>query len=94
MIKLLADENVAPRVIEALRKEKFDILSIQEVGLSKASDEKIIKFGQKEKRIIISHDKDFGKLIHQLYYKHGGVYFNKIKESISPKCDQTSNPFS
>jgi predicted nuclease of predicted toxin-antitoxin system len=69
MIKLLADENVAPRVIEALRKEKFDILSIQEVGLSKASDKKIIKFSQKEKRIIISHDKDFGKLIHQLYYK-------------------------
>lgn len=79
MFKFLADENVAPRVIETLREEKFDILSVYEEKLSGASDEKILKLAQRQRRIILTHDKDFGHLIHRPNQKHGGVILLRLK---------------
>ncbi|MBI2041633.1 MAG: DUF5615 family PIN-like protein [Candidatus Nealsonbacteria bacterium] len=79
MLKFLADENVAYRVVEALRKEKFNVSSIYEKKLFGISDERILKLAREEKRIIITHDKDFGSLIHQPYQLHGGVILLRLK---------------
>lgn len=79
MIKFLADENIAPRVVKSLRQEKFNVLSVYEEKLSGASDEELLKFAQKEKRIIITHDKDFGNLIHQPFQTHGGVILLRLR---------------
>lgn len=79
MLKFLADENVAFRVVESLRKEGFNVLSIYEEGFSGVLDEKILKLAQKEKRIIITHDKDFGNLIHQPFQRHGGVILLRLR---------------
>lgn len=79
MLKFLTDENVAPRVVEALRKEGFNVLSIYEEKLSGISDEKILKLAQKEKRIILTHDKDFGNLVHKPYQTHGGVILLRLR---------------
>jgi len=79
MLKFLADENIAPRVVEALRKEKFDVLSVFEEKLSGTSDEKILKMAQKEKRLILTHDKDFGNLIRQPYRSHSGVILLRLR---------------
>lgn len=79
MIKFLADENIAPRVVEALREEKFDVLSVYEENLSGASDEEILRLSQKENRTILTHDKDFGNLIRQPYQSHSGVILLRLK---------------
>ena len=79
MLKFLADENVAPRVVEALKKEGFDVTSIFERKLTKSSDEIILKLARKEKRVILTHDKDFGNLIRQPYLTHGGVILLRLK---------------
>jgi len=84
MLKFLADENVAPRVVDALRKEKFDVLSVFEEKLSGTSDEKILKMTQKEKRVVLTHDKDFGNLIRQPYQPHCGVILLRFRNQ-SPK---------
>lgn len=84
MLKLLADENIAPRVVRALRQEKFNILSVYEEKLSGISDEKILKIAKKQKRVILTHDKDFGSLIHQPYQLHGGAILLRLKNQ-SPK---------
>ncbi|MDO8436300.1 MAG: DUF5615 family PIN-like protein [bacterium] len=80
MFKFLADENIAPRVVDALRKEKFDVLSIYEEKLSGASDASILKLAQKEKRIILTHDKDFGNLIRQPHLPHSGVILLRLRD--------------
>ena len=41
MLKFLADENVAHQVVEVLRKEKFDVLSVYEKEISGVSKESI-----------------------------------------------------
>lgn len=79
MFGFLADENVAPRVIEALRKESFDVLSVYDTGLSETPDEEILKTAQRRKRIILTHDKDFGNLIRQPYVSHGGVILLRLR---------------
>lgn len=79
MFGFLADENVAPRVIDALKKESFNILNVYEIGLSEAPDEEILKAAQKEKRIVLTHDKDFGNLIRQPYLSHSGVILLRLR---------------
>ena len=62
MIKFLVDENVGYSVIEYLRKNGFDTKSVRELFPSR-DDIFIIEKAYKEKRIIITNDKDFGYLI-------------------------------
>ena len=83
MFKFLADENIAPRVIESLRKEGFNVLSVYQEKLSRASDEKLLKFAQKQRQIILTHDKDFGNLIHRPDQTHGGVILLRLRDQSS-----------
>ena len=83
-MKFLADENVAPRVITVLRKERFNVLSVYEEQLSGASDEKILGFAKKQKRIILTHDKDFGNLIRQPSQPPCGIILLRLRNQ-SPK---------
>lgn len=61
-MKFLTDENIAASVIQALKKEGFDIKDIKEQSLQGTTDKKIIQLADKENRIIITHDKDFSYL--------------------------------
>jgi len=76
----LADENIAPRVVRALREENFNVLSIGEnEKLLSIPDEEILKLAKGQERIILTHDKDFGNLIRQPYQSHGGVILLRLK---------------
>lgn len=79
MISFIADENIAPGVIKFLRESDFDILSVSEEKFNGYDDEKILKLAIKQKRIIITHDKDFGALIHQPNRRHSGVILLRFK---------------
>lgn len=92
MIKFLTDENIAPQVVEALRKEEFDVFSIFE-ELRGASDEKIFKLAQEQKRIILTHDKDFGNLIRQIQQLHCGVILLRLRNQRPQNVIQHLIPF-
>jgi len=79
MLKFFADENIAPRVIRALRAEGFPVISVHEADLISAPDEEILKAAQKANAIILTHDKDFGNLIRQLDQLHGGVILLRFR---------------
>lgn len=79
MIGFIADENISPKLIKFLRDSNFDILSVSEEKFNGYDDEKILKLAIRQKRIIITHDKDFGALIHQPNRKHSGVILLRFK---------------
>lgn len=79
MLRFLADENIASKVIKALKEKKIDVLNVYEAGLSAAPDEEILKTARREKRIILTHDKDFGNLIRQPYQSHNGVILLRLR---------------
>jgi predicted nuclease of predicted toxin-antitoxin system len=57
----LANENVTATVIRELRQRGHDVLSVKESMRSEA-DDVILARAQAEKRIVVTHDKDFGEL--------------------------------
>lgn len=61
-MKMFADENLYDPIIDYLRSLGHDILSIREAGLSGISDDQVYQLACKEKRVIISMDKDFSRI--------------------------------
>lgn len=62
-MKILADENIPSSVVIRLHQEGHDILWIKEKEMG-MSDKNVMKIARKEKRVILTFDKDFGDLIY------------------------------
>jgi predicted nuclease of predicted toxin-antitoxin system len=62
----LADESCAGVVVRALREAGHDVVAIAEVARG-ASDEQVLERAVKERRVLITEDLDFGRLV----YAHG-----------------------
>jgi predicted nuclease of predicted toxin-antitoxin system len=60
-MRILANENVTRTVIEGLRANGHDVLSVKE-SLRGEKDDAILARAQAEKRVALTHDKDFGEL--------------------------------
>lgn len=58
-MKFLADENFPKPLISAIQKLGFSVKSIQQKRLQGSSDQNVRRIAEKEKRIIITFDKDF-----------------------------------
>jgi len=61
-VKLLANENIPLASIKALRVAGFDVLAIVEDCPSE-KDSRVLALAAKEKRILITFDRDYGELI-------------------------------
>lgn len=60
--RLLADENIHPAVIAALRLQGRDVASASELGLAGMADELLLRRAVAESRVVLTHDRDFGRL--------------------------------
>ena len=80
MTKLLADENIPRKTVEILKKEDLDITSVSETSPG-LSDRAVIDQANKETRIIITFDKDFGELIFREKLKVEGLILLRIPPS-------------
>ncbi len=59
--RLLVDENIPRTVVLKLRETGYDIVSVWELRPG-MSDEEVVELATKELRIIVTFDKDFGRL--------------------------------
>lgn len=59
---LLADENIAPAVVVALRARGCDVAGVAERGLAGRSDREVLRLAVAEGRVVLTHDGDFGTL--------------------------------
>ncbi len=60
----LTDENIHPELVKFLRNKSFDIKDVKEEKLIGTSDLQLMNLAFKENRIIITQDRDFGKLVY------------------------------
>jgi predicted nuclease of predicted toxin-antitoxin system len=60
--KLLADENIHPAVVQFLRQEGCDIKDALTIGLRRQPDELILARALRDSRVVLTHDRDFGRL--------------------------------
>lgn len=59
---LLTDENIDPTVVAYLRQKGFDVQDCVEEGLVGSSDQQLLALAFREKRVVVTHDSDFGTL--------------------------------
>lgn len=79
MPKFLVDENLSPLLSDYLRNLKYDCCVVKEVGLKGKSDEEIIKWIQKNKRVLITGDLDFGEFFYSKTFGKIGIIILKSK---------------
>lgn len=77
-MRFLANENLFEPIIEYLRSLGHDILSIKEAGLSGISDDEVYQLSCRDRRVIITMDKDFSRIFRFPPEKCGGIIIVKI----------------
>ncbi len=81
-LRLLADENCPSTAVMALRAVGHDVLWVQTDNLG-ATDEQVLQQAQRDARILITFDKDFGELAFRskLPAQSGIILFRITKSS-------------
>lgn len=77
--KLLLDENIGSIVANTLRKEGYDTKTIFEKARG-IKDRQVLARALREGRILITLDKDFGKLVFLSSEKHLGILFLRMRK--------------
>ena len=72
MLRFLADESCDFAAVRALRAEGFDVLSVAEASPG-ADDDQVVDLAVRESRILLTEDKDFGRLVFAAGHKTSGV---------------------
>ena len=60
MLKLVADENFNGDILRGLYRQRpdLDLMRVQDIGLSGASDGRILEWAAAEGRILLTHDRE------------------------------------
>lgn len=60
MLLLVADENFNNDILRGIlrRNSSLDILRIQDVGLTKATDPQVLEWAAQENRVLLTHDQN------------------------------------
>lgn len=59
----LTYENIHSDVVTFLRHRGHNVLDVREAGLIGASDVELIRLAHAEGRVVLTHDRDFGRLV-------------------------------
>jgi hypothetical protein len=62
-MNFVADESCVRPVIQALREAGHDVVAIAEIARG-ATDDQVLEHALKEKRVLITEDRDFGELVY------------------------------
>ena len=89
--KIHCDVNVEKQIIDKLRESNYDVLSVYE-KFKYAEDDYVLNLANKEERILITNDKDFGELVFRLkLLSYGIVLFRITSQNYSVKIEKLIN---
>ncbi len=74
----LTDENVYSPAVQMLRELDHNVFDLKEKELFGVTDKKVFDLAQKEKRILITLDHNFGNLIKYPLGTHWGIIVIKV----------------
>src|SRR6266540_2676142 len=71
-MEFLADESCAFAVVRALRSAGHEVVAVAEIS-PRADDEVVLDLADRNARILLTEDKDFGRLVYAHQRSTGGV---------------------
>ncbi len=89
-MKFLVDECTGKRLAKLLEKAGFDVVFVGDWKPS-ATDDEVLEKAEKEDRILITDDKDFGELIFRLGRPSKGVILLRLSTTDPMKRFQVLN---
>jgi len=89
-MRIIADENVFEPIIEWLRANRHEVISVRDSGLSGVSDDEIYEKAVKEQLVILTMDKDFSRMLRFPPERCGGIIVIKIYRL---RVDETTELF-
>ncbi|MFQ5796967.1 MAG: DUF5615 family PIN-like protein [Candidatus Bipolaricaulia bacterium] len=81
-VKLLIDVGVGKAVEDWLRSQGHDVVAVRDLD-PRMADVDILKQAVQERRLILTMDKDFGKLVYHSRQHHAGVLLLRLEEARS-----------
>ena len=90
-VKILADENISPKVVSFLRNVGLDVLDVKEQQWYGQNDEFLLDIAYRDHRFVLTHDSDFGTLAvnkGKLYY---GILYLRLKNLNSANVIRVCN---
>jgi predicted nuclease of predicted toxin-antitoxin system len=79
-MRFLTDECCDQALVQALRADGHDVLSVSEIT-PRAEDPHVIRLALRERRVLLTEDKDFGRLVYAHGEKTIGVIFLRFPAS-------------
>lgn len=89
-MKILADENLFEPIIEFLKSQGYEVISVRDSKLRGTTDDRIYKFAVDNKLFIITMDKDFSRMLRFPPENCGGILLLKLYRMT---VDDTTNCF-
>ena len=77
-MRILADENIDRPIVSWLRAEGHDVVETSVVAME-AEDAELIAISRREQRILITCDRDIGRLIQSDSLPHPGVVYLRLR---------------
>ena len=78
MLRFLVDESSGKKLSDALNDAGYDALYCGEV-LKEADDKEVLEEAKRDRRILITNDKDFGELIFRQLRPSCGVILMRLR---------------
>jgi len=101
-LRLLADENISPKVVQFLREHGIDVADVKELGWQGEKDDILLAKAYQDQRFVLTYDSDFGTLAIHLGKSYYGIIYLRLRilrpdyvNSIIAKlliCDQEITP--
>ena len=80
-MRFLLDENADPRLADHLRASGHDVTTIILDYTRSIEDTQVLTIAQRERRILITNDRDFGELIISQGLPHAGVIYFRLRST-------------
>ena len=88
ILRFLADESCDFAVVHALRVEGFDVYAVAEV-MTRSDDQALIEQAGRERRVLLTEDKDFGWLVFVSQADSAGVILIRFPGDIRDALTKT-----
>lgn len=86
-VKILADENISPRILSFLRAKGIDAVDVKEKGWQGSNDRYVLEMAYADERFVLTHDSDFGTLaINEGAPCYGIVYIRLKNLTVENVC--------
>jgi predicted nuclease of predicted toxin-antitoxin system len=80
-MRLIVDESTGTTVVAYLRAAGHDVLAVAE-AMPQADDAAILERAEREARVLLTNDKDFGDLAFRVGLGHAGILLLRLHDDV------------